>query len=170
MVSSSPLKASISLLASDSTISISCRISAVVLKWSSSKISLRLPPYFASFPTLREGKEEGGVASRLILAADREIAGEKWELSDWVRSEPVMDMVSPYAREVVRTEELLRFLDKTRLKILDVFEEDEKMLDVSLKSLDPEGVRRLVARRRKFVTPEVTDDLDRMEGERLRST
>lgn len=43
-----------------------------------------------------------------------------------------MDMVSPCAREVVRTEELLDFLDRPRLKILDVVEVDEKMLDVSL--------------------------------------
>lgn len=109
-----------------------------------------------------------------MLAVDRERSGEKWcEFSEWVRSEPTavyrdeMDMVSPCACEVARTEELLDFLERPRLNILDVVEVDEKMLDVSL---DLDGVRPLVARRRKLVTPEVTDDLDRMEGERLTST
>jgi hypothetical protein len=89
---------------------------------------------------MRAGKEEGGVASRRILEAEREIIGENWgEFSEWARSEPIpvcrdeMDIASAWVREVVvRTDELLDFLERPRLKMLDVLEVDEKMLDVSL--------------------------------------
>lgn len=92
-----------------------------------------------------------------------------------MRSEPVcredIEMVSACVREVVvRTDELLDFLESPRLKRCDAVDVAENMLEVSLWSVEPDGVRRLVARRRKLATPEVTEVLERMEGERLTST
>ena len=105
------------------------------------------------------------------------LGGSCGELSECVRSEPTpvcrdeMEIASAWVRDVVvNTEELLDFLVSWGLNILETLDVDEIMLDVSPRSFELAVVRRLVARRRKLATPEVTELLERTEGERWSST
>jgi hypothetical protein len=68
-------------------------------------------------------------------------------------------------------DELLDFLERARgsLKTLDIAEVVEKTLEVSLTSLEFEAVFLPVAWRKRFVIPDVTDDFERNDGERVAS-
>jgi hypothetical protein len=82
-----------------------------------------------------------------------------------------MEIVSAWVRDVVvSTEEVLFFLVSRGLNILETLDVDEITLEVSLKSLEFPGLRRLVARRKKPATPEATELLELMEEERWMST
>ena len=82
-----------------------------------------------------------------------------------------MEIESAWVRDmVVSTEEMLGFLVSRGLVILETLDVDEITLEVSLKSFELPALRRLVARRKKLVTPEVTEIFEFIEEERWRST
>jgi hypothetical protein len=82
-----------------------------------------------------------------------------------------MEIASACVRDVVvSTEALLGFLVSRGLNILETLDVDEMMLEVSLRSFELPALRRLVARRKKLATPEATELLELMEGERWTST
>jgi hypothetical protein len=130
------------------------------------------PVYLASLPTARVGKDEGGVPNRRKLAVERPIPVEKCGEYSGVRSvacRDEMEIASVWARDVVVSmEELLCFLTSRGLNKPETLEADEITLEVS-DSRELPGRRRLVARRKKLVTPDVTELLELMEGERWRS-
>lgn len=188
VLSSKPLKASISLRPSASTNSISCRISLAVCRFRSSKTSCILigdtafSPDPSSLPDIRAVNDEGGVAvakRRKLRVVDRDVlpvvklCGSKTLL-------PGLKLVSCAVREVsVRMEESLPFRESARASTgrrKDADEFIENMDEASLAAEDwlpfplvpgrEEDWRRL-ARRKIVDTVEDMDGLLRREGLRF---